>query len=170
MSTEFIAMLANIALTLSLIVAIIFGLAQIKADKRNRREKLTIDALQNFQSREFAELILFITTTEFPASVDKWESWTKDDRVHFIQIMQQMESLGILLAEGIINFDLVDKTLGSFVTSIWEKSKPLVLEMREKNPDPYLAEYFQWMAEQIDRKMNENPRSPYFESDNAGAS
>ncbi len=157
-------MLANIALTLSLIVAIVFGLAQIRAEKRNRRERLTIDALQNFQSKEFAELILFITTTEFPDTIEKWAAWPKDERVRFIQITQQMESLGILLADGVINFDLVDKTLGSFVTSIWEKSRPLVLEMREKNPDPYLAEYFQWMAEQIDKKMHEKPRKPFFQN------
>jgi len=164
MSTEFIAMLANVALTLSLIFAIIFGLAQIKAAKRDRRERLTIDALENFQSKEFAELILFITTTDFPDTIDKWQSWPKDDRVRFIQITQQMESLGILLGDGVINFELVDKTLGSFVTSIWEKCKPLILEMREKNPDPYLAEYFQWMAEQIERRMNKNPRRPFFQS------
>lgn len=164
MSTEFLAMLANIALTLSLIVAIVFGLAQVKAEKRNRREKLTIDALQNFQSREFAELILFVTTTEYPDTIEKWILWPKEDRVRFIQITQQMESLGILLADGVINFNLVDKTLGSFVISIWEKCKPLVLEMREKNPDPYLAEYFQWMAEQIDKRMKANPRKPFFQT------
>jgi hypothetical protein len=164
MSTEFIAMLANVALTLSLIVAIIFGLAQIKADKRNRREKLTIDALVNFQSKEFAELIHFITTTDFPDNFETWQSWPKEDRIRLIQIMQQMESIGILLADGIINFDLVDKTLGSFVITTWEKCKPVVLDLRKETNDPYLSEYFQWMAEQIDKKMKENPRRPFFQS------
>ena len=35
--------------------------------------------------------------------------------------------------------------------------------MRDKNADPFLGEYFQWMAEQIDRRMKENPRKPFFE-------
>jgi hypothetical protein len=39
----------------------------------------------------------------------------------------------------------------------------MIVELREKNPDPYLAEYFQWMAEQIDKRMKENPRKPFFE-------
>jgi hypothetical protein len=34
MSTEFIGVMANLALTLSLIVAIIFGLAEIKGAKK----------------------------------------------------------------------------------------------------------------------------------------
>src|SRR5437868_12032810 len=164
MSAEFISILANLALTLSLIVAVIFGIAQINAVKKDRHERLTLETLRNFQSREFAEIILFITTAQFPKTQQEWLAWSKDDRVVFIQLSQQMESLGILLADGLIDINLVDKTLGSFVTSSWEKYQPLILELREKNPDPYLAEYFQWMAEQIDRRMKENPRKPFFQS------
>ena len=39
------------------------------------------------------------------------------------QFAQQMESLGILVAERLINIDLVDKTIGSLVTTAWEKYK-----------------------------------------------
>lgn len=164
MSAEFIALLANLALTLSLIVGIIFGIAQIKTAKKDRRERLTVETLQNFQTREFAAMILFATTTKFPANYTEWQAWSKDDHESFIQLMQQMESLGILLADGSINVDLVDKTLGSFVTSTWYKYRPVVLDLRQRNNDPYLAEYFQWMAELIERRMKENPRKPFFET------
>lgn len=164
MSTDFITLLANLALTLSLIVAVIFGIAQIRTARKDRRERLTLETLRNFQSREFAEIIFFITTAEFPKDYQGWPSWAKEDHINFVQLMQQMESLGILLADGLIDIDLVDKTLGSFVTSTWEKCKPVVLEMRENQPDPYLAEYFQWMAEQIDQRMKANPRQPFFHS------
>ena len=167
MSPDFITVLANLALTLSLIVAVIFGIAQIRAAKKDRRERLTLETLRNFQSREFAEIIIFISTAEFPENYQGWQSWAKDDHVRFVQLVQQMESLGILLADGLIDIDLVDKTLGSFVTSTWEKCKPVVLVIRERNQDPYLAEYFQWMAEQIDQRMKANPRKPFFQSSKA---
>jgi len=164
MSSEFIAVLANLALTLSLIVAIVFGIAQIRAAKKDRRERLTLETLQNFQTREFAAIILFISNIKTPENYDEWQSWSKDDRECFIQLMQQMESLGILLGDKAIDVELVDKTLGSFVVSSWGKYKPVVLDMRQKFADPYLAEYFQWMAEQIDQRMRENPRKPFFQS------
>jgi hypothetical protein len=164
MSTEFIAVLANLALTLSLIVGIIFGIAQVKAANKDRRERLTLETLRNFQSREFAEMIVFTTTADFPKLYEEWITIQKDDKVKFVQLMQEMESLGILLADGLIDFDLVDKTLGSFVITTWEKYKSLVLDMREKISDPFLAEYFQWMAEEIDKRMKENPRQPFFHS------
>ncbi|MDB5226693.1 MAG: hypothetical protein JWN78_886 [Bacteroidota bacterium] len=162
MTTEFIALLANLALTLSVVVALIFGIAQVKMSNRDRQERLTLDALRNFQTREFAELINFITNVTFPETYEKYLSWTKNEQVCFIQLAQQMESLGILLAIKVINFDLVDKTLGSFVTSSWEKYKPLMLLIREEQSDPYSAEYFQWMAEQIDERMKKNQREPFY--------
>jgi hypothetical protein len=79
-----------------------------------------------------------------------------------------MESLGLLVAERIINIVLVDKTLGSLVITAWDKYKAVIQDMREKQPDPFLGEYFQWLAEQIDKRMRENPRKPFFEDD-AGA-
>lgn len=80
----------------------------------------------------------------------------------FIQFAQQMESLGILVAEKFINIDLVDKTLGSFVTTSWEKYKAMFLDIREKAPDPFLGEYFQWLAERIAERMKQNPRKPFY--------
>ncbi len=73
-----------------------------------------------------------------------------------------MESLGLLVAEKYIDIDLVDKTLGSFVMTAWEKYKKIFLSIREQ--DPFIGEYFQWLAEQIDKRMKENPRKPFFET------
>lgn len=32
--------------------------------------------------------------------------------------------------------------------------------MRDK--DPFLGEYFQWLAERIDERMKQNPRKPFY--------
>jgi len=37
-------------------------------------------------------------------------------------------------------------------------------DIREKAPDPFLGEYFQWLAERIDERMRENPRKPFYET------
>jgi hypothetical protein len=162
MSPETIAVLANIALTLSLVVAIIFGLAQIKAAKRDRRERLTLETLRAFHSREFSELILFSVAGKTPRDYKEWIARPAEDKARFIQLTQQMESLGILLADGFIDFDLVDKTLGSYVSTTWARFKPLILNMRTDLPDPFMSEYFQWMAEQIEKRMTERPRQPFY--------
>jgi|SRR5215212_2591624 len=162
-TNELITLCANIALTLSFIIALVFGIAQVKTSNRDRKERLTLETLRNFQTRDFAELLLHITMQKMPATLKEWHVVPADDRIKYIQFGQEMESVGMLVAERLINIDLVDKTLGSFVTTSWEKYKPLFMDMREKNSDPFLGEYFQWLAERIDERMKNNPRKPFFE-------
>jgi hypothetical protein len=161
MTNDLITIIANLALTLSFIVAVIFGIAQVRAASRDRNERLTLETLHNFQTREFAELMNFISTRELPVNREKMNALPSNEQVFFIQFAQEMESLGILVAEKLINIDLVDKTLGSLVTNSWKKYEKMILNIRENQPDPFLAEYFQWLAETLDRRMSENPRKPF---------
>ncbi len=164
MTTDFITLIANVALTLSFVVALIFGIAQVKTAARDRRERLTLETLRNFQTQEFAELMLYITTRTLPLTQQGLRALPDEEQVMLIQFAQQMESVGILVAEKLINIDLVDKTLGSLVTNAWDKYKTMFLDIREKAPDPFLGEYFQWLAQQIEERMQKNPRKPFFKA------
>lgn len=84
------------------------------------------------------------------------------EQIFFIQFSQEMETLGILVAEKYISIDLVDKTLGSFVSMSWEKYKVMIATVRET--DPYMNEYFQWLAETLEKRMQEKPRKPFYET------
>jgi hypothetical protein len=159
--TDIIGLITNIALTLSFLVALIFGIAQVKAAARDRRERLTLETLREFQSKEFARLLQYIGNKKMPVSQKEMRALPVEEQVDLIQYGQEMESLGILVAKKIIDIDLVDETLGSFVTTSWLKYKPMFEDMREKMSDPFLGEYFQWLAEYIDDRMKQNPREPY---------
>jgi hypothetical protein len=99
-----------------------------------------------------------------PSSREELSGCSVHEQIMFIQFGQQMESLGMLVAEKLINIDLVEKTLGSFVVTAWERYRMTFMDLREKVPDPYLGEYFQWLSERIDETMKKNPRKAYFET------
>ena len=44
-------MFANITLALSLVVGLVFGIAQVRAAARDRRERLTLETVRNSQTR-----------------------------------------------------------------------------------------------------------------------
>jgi hypothetical protein len=159
-----IGIIANIALALSVVIALIFGIAQVHAAQRDRKERLTLEALRNFSTREFAELLYFGNTIEVPKTREEYLALPADQIIKLIQSGQQMESLGMLVYEKYIDLDLIDKTLGSYVWTTWEKFRPVFEDMREKNPDPFLGEYFQWLAERIEERMKNNPREPYYKN------
>ena len=158
-----VSLIANVALALSFVVGLIFGIIQVRVAARDRRERLTLETLRNFQTRDFAELLYKYRATKIPATGEEFETFPAEDQIIFIQLSQEMESLGMLVAEKYIDLDLVDKTLGSFVTSAWEKYEPMFLDMRRKLPDPFLGEYFQWLAGRIEERMKNHPRPPFFE-------
>jgi hypothetical protein len=158
-----VSLIANVALALTFVVGLIFGVVQVRIAARDRRERLTLETLRAFQTRDFAELLHRFRSTTLPATGAEFETLPEKEQVFFIQLSQEMESLGILVAEKLINLDLVDKTLGSFVTTAWEQYQPMFLDMRAKMPDPYLGEYFQWLAGRIDERMKNHPRRPFFE-------
>jgi hypothetical protein len=160
---DIITVIANLALALSFVVGLIFGIVQVRVAARDRRERLTLETLREFQSREFVELMHFIFYREMPTSREALTVLSVEEQISIMQFAQEMESLGILVAERLIDIDLVDKTLGSFVTSSWEKYKTLFLEIRQNQPDPFLGEYFQWLAERIEERMRMNPRKPFYQ-------
>jgi hypothetical protein len=73
MTTEIIALLANLALALSFIVGLVFGISQVRAAARDRKERLTLETLRNFQTREFSELMNFVTNSDVPPTHEEWQ-------------------------------------------------------------------------------------------------
>jgi hypothetical protein len=159
---DIIGLVANVALTLSFIIGLAFGIAQVRAAARDRRDRLTLEALRNFQSRDFAEQMQYVVTHDIPASREELQALPDREQVFFLQFAQQMEMLGILVADKFINMDLVEKTLGSLVTTSWEKYSKMTQKLRDA--DPFLNEYFQWLAEGIAERMTRHPRKPFHEA------
>jgi hypothetical protein len=164
MVNDIVTLAANLALTLSVIVAVAFGIAQARAASRDRKERLSLQALRNFQTREFAELMQYVNSHRFPDSRIEFEKLPAADQVIIMQFAQEMETLGILVAEKYVDIDLVDKTLGSFVSSSWKKYERVFQDIREAILDPFLGEYFQWLAEFIGKRMKDHPRKPFHET------
>lgn len=121
MVNDIITLVANVALALSFVVALIFGIAQVRAAARDRRERLALESLRGFQTREFAQFIHYVTTHTMPATLKEQQALPHGEQIIFIQLAQQMEALGLLVANKLIDIDLVDRTLGSFVTVAWGK-------------------------------------------------
>src|SRR5580693_2735273 len=108
MTNEIINLIANLALALSFIVGLIFGIAQVRTSARDRRERLTLETLRQFQTREFVELLHYVSFHDLPSNREGMMALPPDERTLLIQFGQEMESLGILVAERLIDIDLVD--------------------------------------------------------------
>ena len=161
-TVDLVSVIGNIAIALSFVIALVFGIVQVRQAGRDRRERLTLETLRAFADRGFAELMYLVQRQELPKTGEELRVLARDQQVLFIQMAQMMEGLGVMVAEDLISLDLVDKTLGDFVITAWKKYQPVFLDMRANIPDPFLGEYFQWLAEHIEKRMTENPRRPFY--------
>jgi hypothetical protein len=159
---ELVSLIANVSLSLTFLAGLIFGIAQVKAAARDRRDRLTLETLRAFQTREFAELMSYIHSPRFPKNSQEARDMSSEDNVLMVEFLQKMESLGILVAEGLVDIDLVDKTLADYVITTWNKYKNFIVPMRER--DPYLSEYYQWLADHMEERAAKNPREPFYKN------
>lgn len=74
-----------------------------------------------------------------------------------------MEILGLLVFEKTIDFALVERTLGSWVTSSWKRFQPVILDIRKQFNDPYMSEYFQWLATRMETWLRDPSRVPAYQ-------
>lgn len=162
MWNEVITLIANVSLTLSLLVALVFGIAQVRIARRDRKERLTLETLRAFATHEFAELMNFVNSDRFPKDRIESRALSPEDTVKLLHFAQLMESLGILVAEGLVDVELVDKTLGNYVITCWDKYKLFMIPIRDR--DKYLGEYFQWLADRMAERAEANPRVPFYKT------
>ncbi len=157
-----LAALANLALALSLVVAIIFGVLQVLAASRDRKERLTIEVLRAFQTREFAQHMMGLRDHPPPTTAKKWLEMPEKTRTMYLHFSQEMEMLGLLVFDRKLDIDLVERTLGNFAVTSWEAMRPSIEDLRVETKDPYLNEYFQWLAENVQARMRDQPRAPAY--------
>jgi flagellar biogenesis protein FliO len=69
---DIINIVGNLSIALSFIIALVFGITQMKSVAKDRKERLTLETLRNFQSREFLEFLVYINQNNMPSS---WEEW-----------------------------------------------------------------------------------------------
>src|ERR1041385_6652498 len=140
---------ANLAIAVSAFVALVFGILQVRAASRDRRERLTIEAIRGFQTREFATHMMWFRDHPPPATVAAWYAMDPDVRVTYVHVAQEMEMLGLLVYDGTLDLDLVERTLGTFVSDSWGKFKAGTEALRAELKDPHMSEYYQWLAERV---------------------
>jgi hypothetical protein len=136
--------LANIAIAVSAAIALVFGILQVQAAVRDRRERLTIEVVRALQTREFAQEVAVLRQHPPPTTAEEWTALPESTRVTHMHFLQQMEMLGLLVFDGSIDLKLVERTLGAYVSMTWKRFEPVILELRRRLPDPYLSEYYQY--------------------------
>lgn len=144
--------IANIATAGTLLVALAFGVAQVRMDAQRRKDTAALSMLTSWQDPALADALRCVLSLPDAADPALIEADPEKERAAE-QIDYIMESWGIGVFERIIDLHTVDRGCGGIVRSSWRKLGPYVASRRVKYGDPNWGEWFQWLVE----RMEEDP-------------
>jgi len=141
---------ANIATALTVLTAVIFGLIEMRHARKEREERAAFVAVQAILTPAWMKSMVLVQAIPEGATAAKIEA---DPRV-----LEAAQSIGIIL-EGLgyavftrmIPLNVVDELMGGTVRVAWRKLRCYVEYERERAGSEKTWEWFQWLAEQLDR-------------------
>lgn len=149
-----LATLADIAEVLGLFVVVggaVFAIIQIHHFRRQRQETASFEFLRSVQSREFrmAYPLVFAIPDGLSAAEIRERGPETLDAIETINWVG--ETIGVMVYERAINLAAVDRLMGGLMRISWRRASPYLLDMREQTGNARYAEWFQWLAEQLER-------------------
>ena len=141
---------ANIATALTVLTAVVFGLIEMRRARKEREERAAFVAVQAILTPAWIKSMTLVQAIADGTTPSQIES---DPRL--FQAVQSiaciLESLGYAVFARMVPLNLVDELLGGTVRIAWRKLRGYVEYERERAGSQKNWEWFQWLAEQIDR-------------------
>lgn len=142
-----IATLAQLASSVAVIVAVIFGVLQLRQSAKTRYLLGATELVRAMQTAEFARSVRVVLALPDEASL---ESVRDDSEVAsaILSLSHVYESLGVLVFHRVVPLHLVDDLMGGYVRRTWQKVARHV-EARRAEYGVFYGEWMQWLAERL---------------------
>ena len=142
--------LTNIATALTVLTAVVFGLIEMRRAREDREERAAFVAVQTILTPAWIESMTLVQAISDGTTPSQIEA---DPRLFRAaqSIACILESLGYAVYARMVPLTVVDELLGGTVRVAWRKLRGYVEFERERAGSQKNWEWFQWLAEQIDR-------------------
>ena len=141
---------ANIATALTVLTAVLFGLIEMRRARKEREERAAFVAVQAILTPAWMQSMSLVQSISDGTTPSQIEA---DPRL--FQAVQSiaciLESLGYAVFARMVPLNVVDELLGGTVRVAWHNLRGYVEYERERSGSKKNWEWFQWLAEQIDR-------------------
>jgi hypothetical protein len=141
---------ANVATALTVLTAVVFGLIEMRRARKEREERAAFVAVQAILTPAWMDSMTLVQAIPEGTTPSQIES---DPRI--FQAVQSiaciLESLGYAVFARMVPLNVVDELLGGTVRVAWRKLRGYVEYERDRAGSQKNWEWFQWLAEQVDR-------------------
>lgn len=144
--------IANLATALAVLIAVIFGLIEMRRARRDREERAAFAAVQAILTPEWMRSMLVVHNILDNASASMIEADGRIlDAASAVGII--LEGLGYSVYARIVPLRVVGDLMGGTVRLAWRKLRPFVEEERQRSGSRKTFEWFEWLATQVERHL-----------------
>jgi hypothetical protein len=147
-----LSQIAQIVGNLAVVLALCFGMAQIRQFRRQRHDAAAIELMRSIEDQQFTHAFRLIYPLPAGASVDHFRSLGPEYEEAALALGARFESMGLLVYRDSLPMHLVEEIIGGAVVLLWHRLRPWVEANRREQGHPLLFEWFQWLAEQLEQR------------------
>jgi hypothetical protein len=133
------------------LVAILGGgglaLLQMRNAHRQRADQAAIEMVRSLQGPELIdEMYVFLDHPSLTPAQVRADPRLEQAAIHAIFVF---ETLGIMVYERTLRLAVLDRMLGGFIRSIWQRIQPWVEDERQRTGVVNHAEWTEWLVDQL---------------------
>jgi len=145
-----ISTVANVATAATVITGVIFGWFEVRHLRREREERAAFELLHAMLTTEWLRSAVLVDSVPDDVEGPVLESDARLlDAAQSIALI--LEALGYAVFARIIPLHMVDDMMGGIIRVTWRKMRRYILHDRARSGSQKGWEWFQWLAEQVDR-------------------
>lgn len=149
MELSVLSQIAQILGGITVVVAVVFGIAQLRQFQQQRRDAAAVELMRSLQDREFTRAFRLIYALPDGLGAEGLRARGSEYEDAAYALSARFETMGLLVFRGNIPFVLVEELVGGAVVSLWHRLRPWVEDLRSEQEHRLLWEWFQWLAERL---------------------
>jgi len=151
-SWEAVTALSTVLTTAVILVTAIAAVAQLRLIRQQRRDAAAVELMRSLQDKDFIDGFRLLLA--LPAGISAADFRSRG--AHYLDaafiVSVRLEMLAVLVHRDTIAYDVAEDLGGGGILSMWLRLKDLTLAIREEQNYPMYSEWFQWLAEQNEKR------------------
>jgi len=146
---NFLANVAQILGTLTIVGGGAFAIVQILEARGQRRDLVAVELMRSFYNPEFSRAVTLIKNLPDDTQAAELRAKGPEYEQAALLICMMYETMGLLVFRRIASFDLAQELTGGLIEVLWRKLRVWVESVRSEQAHPRFTEWFEWLAIQF---------------------
>jgi HPt (histidine-containing phosphotransfer) domain-containing protein len=146
---ETLASIASIIGGLAVLVAVIFGMVQVRQIRQQRRDSAAIELMRTLQTDRFVEAFHKLSGMPAELSAAELRAMGAEYEDAAISLVNIYETIGLLVFRRTVSFRAVCEVCGGMLAEHWNKLHTWIFDFRVEQNYERFAEWFQWLVERV---------------------